>query len=92
VQRKGRADVWGHERWVRARQFQHTKEEEIWNPNMARNTDVAEGRDSFVHDFVEIGARLASDMIINQSKKSSHHAHIWKGNTTKNHERTARGD
>jgi hypothetical protein len=60
----GRADVRGHERWVRARQFQHTKEE-IWNPDMAKNTDVAEGRDSFVDDFFKVGARLASDMIIN---------------------------
>jgi hypothetical protein len=52
-----------------ARKFQHTKEEEIWNPDIARNTDVAAGRDSFVDDFVKVGARLAFDMIINQSKK-----------------------
>jgi hypothetical protein len=28
----------GHERWVRAREFQYTKEDEIWNPNMALPT------------------------------------------------------
>jgi hypothetical protein len=46
-----------------------------------------------VDDFVEVEARLASDMIINQSKKNHIIMHIiWKGDTAQNHERLAQGD